>query len=633
MGGFVGILGFGNRLDQTEAGAELLSMSHAFPLGSNAQVAPVGKRAYGEYFALLSREVGVGDGLANLDNVLICAFWGRLNNQRALRRLLEQSGAILRTPGSAELLLQGYRIWGRDIVTRLSGSFSFVLWDGFRREVHLARDPFGQENLLYHADGHKLVFGTHLRALLKDRQIVPEIDLDGVHEYLTFGAALGEQTLLSGVKRIKPGAMLTLGWDGHASEYRYAAPVGLGAERPSSSLRHLGRTLRESADASFRECWPIDAHIGALIDESAASALMVDRMRRLKNKPFPVFVPVDGIEDWEASPVEGVEFVNVEIGSQVIEAEATLRPWADQPIGCPDRAIRAWLAQAAAERCTHLFTPLGGAHMLSASRDTVDLFRQMLTGALPEGDDAPQFITPEYGPALRRDYLSALEAVMSEAQKLSGYGPALMDQLFRPAADRFGTALEKAPLDQMLKSLDWARLDLLVRGRDAALDGCIGHSAGVTFVNPFLTENFASAAAMIPSHALVQGRSEKMDAGALISFALGRRAPVLPQRSVSRVDRWARGRWRKMIEETLLDPSTLERGELQPGYLRMLVGQHMSGEADYGRLLFALTSLEHWRREIVELRYAQPRHSVHDVPLETPQLAPVDALDGGPVHA
>ena len=48
-----------------------------------------------------------------------------------------------------EVILQGYRTWGRDIVRRLDGIYAFAIWDAGERKVFAARDRLGVKPLFY----------------------------------------------------------------------------------------------------------------------------------------------------------------------------------------------------------------------------------------------------------------------------------------------------------------------------------------------------------------------------------------------------------------------------------------------------------------------------------------------------
>ncbi|MBK7742544.1 MAG: hypothetical protein IPI40_02145 [Betaproteobacteria bacterium] len=104
--------------------------------------------------------------LVGADGATALVFNGEIYNFRALRAELVAAGHRFATQGDGEVILAGWREWGRGVLERLRGMFAFALWDRTRQELFLARDHLGVKPL-YHAwhDG-SLVFGSEMKALL-----------------------------------------------------------------------------------------------------------------------------------------------------------------------------------------------------------------------------------------------------------------------------------------------------------------------------------------------------------------------------------------------------------------------------------------------------------------------------------
>src|SRR3954469_2096979 len=63
---------------------------------------------------------------------------GEIYNYIELRREIGEDS--FRTHSDTEVVLQGYRRWGADVLTRLRGMFAFGLWDESTQSLLLARD-------------------------------------------------------------------------------------------------------------------------------------------------------------------------------------------------------------------------------------------------------------------------------------------------------------------------------------------------------------------------------------------------------------------------------------------------------------------------------------------------------------
>src|SRR4051812_12500409 len=74
----------------------------------------------------------------------------RLDNRDDLAASLGLSPQQARTLCDAAFLLAALERWGESCLERLVGDYAFVLWDGARRQMLLARDALGQRPLHYH---------------------------------------------------------------------------------------------------------------------------------------------------------------------------------------------------------------------------------------------------------------------------------------------------------------------------------------------------------------------------------------------------------------------------------------------------------------------------------------------------
>ena len=88
---------------------------------------------------------------------------GQIYNHLDLRRELSDLGCQFQSHSDTEVLLQAYRTWGIDMLNRLDGMFSFVIFDCQERRCFSARDPYGIKPLYYARSGSGLFFGSELK--------------------------------------------------------------------------------------------------------------------------------------------------------------------------------------------------------------------------------------------------------------------------------------------------------------------------------------------------------------------------------------------------------------------------------------------------------------------------------------
>ena len=79
----------------------------------------------------------------NEDGSKVITFNGEIYNYQTLREELIAAGHTFTTKSDTEVLLHGYEQWGVDLLQRVRGMFTFVIWDKNKQELFGARDHFG----------------------------------------------------------------------------------------------------------------------------------------------------------------------------------------------------------------------------------------------------------------------------------------------------------------------------------------------------------------------------------------------------------------------------------------------------------------------------------------------------------
>ena len=67
---------------------------------------------------------------------------------------------------------------------------------------------------------------------------------------------------------------------------------------------------------------------------------------------------------------------------------------------------------------------------------------------------------------------------------------------------------------------------------------------------------------------------------------------------------WFRGDLKELFADTLLAPTTLQRGYFEPRFVRRIVNEHLAGRRDHTLRLWQLVVFERWHRQYVDGRLA-----------------------------
>src|SRR3954471_8011830 len=145
------------------------------------------------------------------DGSTALVFNGEIYDAFDYKAELERDGYRFRSGTDTEVILALYERDGLErMLERLNGMFAIVIADTRRGAVHLLRDRAGIKPLYWAQRGATVLFASEAKAFLAHPAFCAEIDPAGVDELLAFRYIAGEDTLLRGVRQVRPGHHLTI---------------------------------------------------------------------------------------------------------------------------------------------------------------------------------------------------------------------------------------------------------------------------------------------------------------------------------------------------------------------------------------------------------------------------------------
>lgn len=629
-----GICGFvTSRGGRAECGEYLAGMCAAI-----AHRGPDGQGVYGEAFAggggawLGHRRLAVIDlvtgdqPLFNESRSCVIVFNGEIYNFQALRDDLAGRGHVFATRSDTEVIIHLYEEMGPACVTRLRGMFALAIWDAARRELFLARDPFGKKPLYYTETGGGIVFGSEIKALLAFPGVVARLDATAVAHYLTLQHVPEPATGFAGIKSLPAGHTLT--WSGgRGCPARYFQLDYL--PKLEGSEEALAEALRERVTEAVRLRLVADVPLGAHLSGGVDSGIVTAVMAGLTNRPVRTFSIGFAEEAFsettkaravaERFATDHTEFIlTFEAAREVMEdvVAATDMPFADPS------ALAAWhLCRLTREHVTVALNGDGGDEMFAGyQRYWLDpladgyarlphvvtrRFVPWLAGLLPARGNVP--VEADWRAGIAR--LAQAVRVPRTASLVrwgSYFSPWERHALLRPEFERasrpadtvalyeafYAAAKADTPLDHNLFADVGVYLpgDLLVKADRMAMAHALeGRS-------PFLDSELAAFAARLPTRLKLRGRTGKYLLRKAFAHLLPPGIASQPKRGFGLpVAGWFRGPLRAFARD-LLTSGRLGRDIVRPEAVDRLLAEHEQGRADHGKRIYALVMLELWLR-------------------------------------
>ena len=98
------------------------------------------------------------------DKKIIVAYNGEIYNQFELRKdLIERKAKFKSKSSDTEVVLEGYKIWGEKLFSKIDGQFAIAIIDLKKNQLILGRDKFGEKPLYYYKNKNKIIIGSELK--------------------------------------------------------------------------------------------------------------------------------------------------------------------------------------------------------------------------------------------------------------------------------------------------------------------------------------------------------------------------------------------------------------------------------------------------------------------------------------
>jgi len=146
--------------------------------------------------------------MSNEDDTAWIIFNGEIYNYLELREDLIAQGHLFKTRSDTEVILHLYEDLEEGCLDRLHGMFAFAIWDKRKGQLLVARDRLGIKPLYYVQGCDYLAFCSEIKGLLRLKFIQPEVNLQALHDYLTFGYTIAPQTIFDRILKLEPGCFL-----------------------------------------------------------------------------------------------------------------------------------------------------------------------------------------------------------------------------------------------------------------------------------------------------------------------------------------------------------------------------------------------------------------------------------------
>ncbi|MES1925300.1 asparagine synthetase [Salinisphaera sp. T31B1] len=553
------------------------------------------------------------------DYVLV--YNGEIYNYQALRKELVAGGCRFDDASDTAVVLQAYKQWGIDCLSRFRGMFAFALWDAAAGRMIFARDPFGKKPLFFHRQGSRLVFGSEIKAVLAFPGVRRCADPTVLSDYFLYRYVPQPHTLFDGIEKLPAGSYAI--WErGELTTHRYFTPPDAQprATAPADRRMPVDGFLDRLTDAVAIRMIS-DVPYGAFLSGGLDSSAIVALMARQSTQPIRTFSV--GFAEADYSELDHARTVAEHIGADHHELRLSpddlmdhlpaLTRFRDAPVAETADIPIYLLSLEAGRHVKMVLTGEGSDELLAgypkhaferyapAYGALPDPVRHKLIeptiASLPYRYRRIKTVAATLGLADPDERLPRWFGALARAERERLLAPQSVDRA--PVDARWARVAGNSALRHALyfDQASWLPDNLLERGDRMTM------AASIEARMPFLDEELAAYVSGLPDRWRLRRHTGKY----LLREAMRR---LLPAAIIDRpkvgfrvpVNEWFRGPMQDYLREHLIADATRTRDYYRPGAVARVLDEHAAGRQNHEKLIWTMLNLELWHRHCLEMR-------------------------------
>lgn len=288
---------------------------------------------------------------------MVITFNGEIYNYQELREDLMAKGHVMGSNADTEVLLHGYEEYGEDLLPKLRGMFTFVIWDAKNKTFFGARDFFGIKPFYYAMQDGQMIYGSEIKSILEYPGFKKEVNNEALENYLTFQYSVLPETFFKGVYRLMPAHCFTFK-NGELKIKRYWEPKFQNDE--NKSLDEFIEEIDAAMQDSVKKHKISDVEVGSFLSSGVDSSYVAASFHG--DKTFTVGFDYEKYNEIDYAKALS-EKIGIENHSKLITTEeywdtlGKVQYHMDEPLADPSAIALYFVSQTAAK---HVKVALSG---------------------------------------------------------------------------------------------------------------------------------------------------------------------------------------------------------------------------------------------------------------------------------
>lgn len=473
------------------------------------------------------------------DGTVCVIYNGEIYNHRTLRTDLEALGHVFMSDhADTEVLVHGWKAWGRDVFLKLDGMFAVAIFDRNASTVTLARDRFGEKPMYVAVRSSAVVFGSELTAVLKHPAVKDaSVSKTALQKFFAHGFFPAPHTPYDGVHKLLPGHFVTIDAKTLACDEKTYWRFSVGDKEPPPGTEddwaaELEALLSDAVSSRLEADVPLGLFLSGGIDSSAILSCATDTREAADISTFSI-----GFRETSFDESPWAEEMALYVGSthhvEICDLDAAQSSLAavlrqlDEPLGDPSILPTSLLCAFARKHVTVALSGDGGDELFAGYDpfhvlQRAQLYDRTVPGAVHNAVKYVAAMLPRSDANMSFDFilnrgLRGLKHPESEwnARWLGALTPEDIATLFSEPVEAYDLysevidAWEACPSESIVdKTLDFYTRFYLPDGILTKTDRA-SMAVSLEVRSPLLANGVAEFAARLPWHVKLRGRTGK----------------------------------------------------------------------------------------------------------------------------
>ncbi len=558
----------------------------------------------------------------NEDKSICITYNGEIYNFQEIKLKLEDRGHHFFSNTDTEVVVHAYEEYGPECLQKFNGMFSFALWDNKKKRLFLARDRIGIKPLYYYYNNGKFIFASEIKTILQDKDVERKINRQALYYYLGYEFVPAPMTMFEDIFKLQPGHYL-LYEKGKIKITKYWDLKFFSDKKETPEFYREG--IVELLNKSVKRRLMSDVPLGVFLSGGLDSSTVVAFMRRNITGPLKTFSI--GYKDKTYSELNYAKRVanyfdtehKILMIDSITSDDIERSIWhLDEPMTDLSTIPFYMICKEARENVIVALSGEGGDEVFvgydrfKASK-FYNLYRllpkafrnHIIAGLIKKLPDQPQkkgivnimkrFVEgaalPEDGGHMRWQYFSNPE--QDEKLYLDSFKKEVVFDPFSPVRESISHCNSANRLNQEIYiDMRFVMPDSILMKVDK-----MSMATSLEVRVPFLDHELIEFSARIPSYLKLKGFTTKAIFREAIRDFLppdivnrGKQGYSFPSKN------WLREQLKDYMIE-LLNNSSLIKENLNSGYVRTLIKEHLAGTHNHNHILWALINLAVWHNK------------------------------------